>query len=179
MFSGKLLHAKESCLGKGSFVSGAQRHSPPGDLPSKSQGCFSQRTKEKVVPDFRTTASREPTTWTRASQGASPAWSCGHLTVGQSRLVPCSGNSSGPPIEGFLSLHLSRRNLKEWPTPPSSSVLQSHGLDGGQASDSEQAARSSSSRMRLGRPVGQAPSVLPAPHALGSELTLSLPRLGF
>lgn len=90
MFSGKQLHAKESCLRKGSFVSGAQRCSspPPGDLPIKSQGCFSKCTKEKVMPDSRATASREPTTRTRASQGASRAWNYGHLTVGQSRLVP-------------------------------------------------------------------------------------------
>lgn len=154
MFSGKQLHAKESGLRRG-------RHSPPGDLPGKSQGCFSQGTEEKVVPDSRATAGREPAAWTRAGQGASPAWSCGHLSVGQSRLVPCSGNSSGPPIEGFLSLPLSPRNLKEWPTPPSSSVPQSHRLVGGQASNSEQAARRSSSRTRLGRPVGQAPSVPP------------------
>lgn len=48
-----------------------------------------------------------------------------------------------------------------------------------QASDSEQAAWSSSLRMRLGRPGGKASSVPPSPHAVGSELTLSLPRLGF
>lgn len=173
MFSGKQLHAKESCLRKGRFVSGAQRRSPDRDLPSRSQ----KRTKEKVMPDSRATASREPTTRTRASQGASAAWNCGHLTVGQSRLVPYSGNSAGPPIGGFLSLHFPLRNPKEWPTPPSSSVLELQARV--QASDSEQAAWSSSLRMRLGRPVGKASSVPPSPHALGSELTLSLPRLGF